>query len=78
MTDTFGIFYKLTDKGGTHDPFLEGVIEGCAKGTFIDLDFIQNEMARRAPNRNPQSTQRREKDPVIFLLFHIFKCQISA
>ena len=67
MTDTFGIFYKLTDKGGTHDPYLEGVIEGCPKGTPIDFDFIQSEMARRAPSQNAESTQRREKDPVIFL-----------
>ena len=67
ITDTFGIIYKLTDTGGTHDPFLEGVIEGCPKGTPIDFDFIQSEMARRSPNRNAESTQRREKDPVIFL-----------
>lgn len=67
ITDTFGIIYKLTDTGGTHDPFLEGVIEGCPKGTPIDFDFIQSEMARRSPNRNAESTQRCEKDPVIFL-----------
>ena len=67
MTDTFGIIYKLTDTGGTHDPFLEGAIEGCPKGTPVDFDFIQSEMARRSPNRSAESTQRREKDPVIFL-----------
>lgn len=67
ITDTFGIIYKLTDTGGTHDPFLEGVIEGCPKGTPIDFDFIQSEMARRSPNRSAESTQRREKDPIIFL-----------
>lgn len=67
ITNTFGIIYKLTDTGGTHDPFLEGVIEGCPKGTPIDFDFIQSEMARRSPNRNAESTQRCEKDPVIFL-----------
>lgn len=67
ISDTFGIIYKLTDTGGTHDPFLEGAIEGCPKGTPIDFDFIQSEMARRSPNRSAESTQRREKDPVIFL-----------
>ena len=67
ITDTFGIIYKLTDTGSTHDPFLEGAIEGCPKGTPIDFDFIQSEMARRSPNRSAESTQRREKDPVIFL-----------
>ena len=67
ITDTFGIIYKLTDTGGTHDPFLEGAIEGCPKGTPIDFDFIQSEMARRSPNRSAESTQRREKDPVFFL-----------
>lgn len=67
MTGTFGIIYKLTDTGGTHDPFLEGIIEGCPKGTPIDFDFIQSEMARRAPKPNFECTQRREEDPVSFL-----------
>jgi len=67
MTDSFGTYYKLTDQGGTHDPFLEGVIEGCPKGTPIDLGFINSEMARRAPSRHPDSTQRREPDTVTFL-----------
>ncbi len=67
MRETFGIIYKLTDMGGTHDPFLEGVIEGCPKGTPIDFEFIRSEMARRAPKSTAESTQRRENDPVIFL-----------
>ena len=67
MTDTFGITYKLTDTGGTHDPFLEGVIEGCPKSITLDMDFLKAEMQRRAPSGHHSSTQRYENDPVIFL-----------
>lgn len=67
ITDTFGIIYKLTDTGGTHDPFLEGTIEGCPKGIPLDLDFLKAEMRRRAPSGHQNSTKRRESDPVVFL-----------
>lgn len=67
MTDSFGIIYKLTDTGGTHDPFLEGVIDGCPKAILLDMDFLKAEMQRRAPSEHQSSTQRRETDPVIFL-----------
>ena len=67
MTDSFGIIYKLTDTGGTHDPFLEGAIEGCPKGILLDMDFLKAEMQRRVPSAHHNSTQRRETDPVAFL-----------
>lgn len=67
MTDSFGTIYKLTDTGGTHDSFLEGVIDGCPKGIPLDKDFLKAEMQRRAPSGHQSSTQRRETDPVIFL-----------
>jgi len=46
---------------------MEGVIEGCPKGTPIDFEFIKSEMARRAPNGDKISTQRQESDSVTFL-----------
>lgn len=67
MADTFGNHYKLTDWGDTHGKCLEGLIEGCPTGIYIDTDFIADEMRRRAPSREAHSTQRRESDPVEFL-----------
>lgn len=67
MDDTFGKQYRLTDWGDTHGAFLEGLIEGCPTGLFIDKDFIAQELARRAPSNDALSTQRKERDSVEFL-----------
>ena len=67
MEDTFGTHYKLADWGDTHGQALEGSIEGCPQGTFIDINFIQSELRRRAPSSNNFSTQRTESDKVMFL-----------
>jgi len=65
--DSFGTHFILSDYGGTHDAFIGGTITGCPAGVEIDFDFIQNELARRAPSHHPHSTQRREPDIVAFL-----------
>lgn len=67
MSDTFGKYYQLTDWGDTHGAFIEGIIEGCPSGLYIDPAFIAAEMQRRAPSADALSTQRHEKDPVDFL-----------
>ena len=67
MTDSFGILYRLTDWGGTHDEYLEGLVEGCPQGIVLDMPFLEEEMQRRAPNSDRESTQRHEDDPVEFL-----------
>lgn len=67
MADTFGKYYRLSDWGDTHGACLEGSIEGCPKGLYIDAAFIAAEMTRRAPSADVLSTQRRESDPVEFL-----------
>lgn len=67
MADVFGNNYKLTDWGDTHGPWMEGILEGCPSGLHIDRTFIAQEMARRAPNSDALSTQRRESDPVEFI-----------
>lgn len=67
MSDTFGRYYKLTDWGDTHGAYMEGLIEGCPSGLYIDSDFIARELARRAPSKDPLSTQRQETDSVEFL-----------
>lgn len=67
MTNSFGIFFTLNDYGGTHDAYIGGTVTGCPAGVEIDFDFIQTELARRAPSTYPHSTQRREFDNVTFL-----------
>lgn len=67
MEDRFGKCFIISDYGGTHDPFIEGIIEGCPKGFLIDFETIAHEMSRRAPSTEPTSTQRKEPDHVQFL-----------
>jgi len=63
----FGTSFILSDYGGTHDSHIGGTITGCPAGVEIDFEFIQSELARRAPSSHPSSTQRREPDRVEFL-----------
>ena len=65
--DTFGRYYRLTDWGDTHGEALEGLIEGCPAGLFVDMDFVTAELNRRAPSRDELSTKRQESDHVEFL-----------
>jgi chorismate synthase len=65
--DSFGTFFILSDYGGTHDTYIGGAITGCPAGITIDFEFIQCELARRAPSPHPHSTQRMETDKVEFL-----------
>ncbi len=64
--DTFGIIFRLTDEGDTHGPFMSGVLENCPAGVAIDEVFIQEELARRAPSADANSTKRKEPDVVEF------------
>lgn len=64
---TFGTIYRLTDRGDTHGDALEGLIEGCPAGLYVDMDFVAAEMSRRSPNGDTLSTKRRETDRVEFL-----------
>jgi len=65
--DSFGTSFILSDYGGTYDTHIGGTVTGCPAGVAIDFDFIQSELARRAPSAHPHSTQRKETDKVEFL-----------
>jgi chorismate synthase len=65
--NSFGTKFILNDYGGAYDTYIGGSIMGCPAGVDIDLDFIQSELARRAPTHHPYSTQRCESDRVEFL-----------
>ena len=66
QNDTFGIIFRLTDEGDTHGQHMSGVIENCPPGVAIDEGFVQEELARRAPSRDANSTKRKEPDVVEF------------
>ena len=53
--------------GESHGPAIGVVLEGVPAGVEVDLDFIQSELARRAPGKSPLSTPRSEKDEVKIL-----------
>ena len=65
--NSFGTSFILSDYGGAYDTHIGGTITGCPAGVDIDFEFIQCELACRAPSQHPHSTQRRETDKVTFL-----------
>ena len=64
---TFGTIFRLTDWGDTHGEALEGLVEGCPAGLYVDMDFVAAELRRRSPSDDQYSTRRREADRVEFL-----------
>ncbi len=63
----FGNSFTLTDFGESHGKAIGGIVDGCPPGIDIDIQFIQNELNRRAPSSMPHSTQRHEPDKVQIL-----------
>ena len=53
--------------GESHGPAIGVVLEGVPAGIPLDLDFVQSELARRAPGQNALSTARKEADQVRIL-----------
>lgn len=65
--NTFGQIFRLTSFGESHGRGIGGIIDGCPAGLQLDIDFIQNELARRKPGQSKITTQRKEPDRVEFL-----------
>lgn len=65
--NSFGNIFKVTTFGESHGVAIGGVIDGCPAGLNIDLNFIQNELAKRRPGQSRITTQRKEEDEVEFL-----------
>lgn len=65
--NSFGTIFRLTDFGETHGKAMGGVIDGCPAGLELNLDFIQQELNRRAPGRHEGDSQRKESDKVEFI-----------
>ncbi len=62
-----GNIFKLTTFGESHGEAIGGVIDGCPAGLEIDIEFIQNELAKRKPGQSKITTQRKEADLVEIL-----------
>lgn len=62
MSSCFGKHLKLSLFGQSHGEAIGITIDGLPAGLTLDMDKIQQEMARRAPGTNPFSTTRKEGD----------------
>jgi chorismate synthase len=65
--NTFGKIFRLTSFGESHGRGIGGIIDGCPAGVELDIDLIQNDLARRKPGQSKITTQRKEPDQVEFL-----------
>ena len=70
--NTFGKLFTLTTFGESHGVAVGGVVDGMPPGIPIDIDFIQQELARRRPGQSRITTDRKELDQVE-LLSGVFK-----
>ncbi len=62
MGANFGKNYRISLFGESHGIALGTNIDGIPAGTELDIDFIKEEMKRRAPGRSKLTTPRVEKD----------------
>lgn len=67
MSSTLGNKVKVTVFGQSHSEAIGCCVEGMPAGETFSMDELLQFMARRAPGRNSQSTQRKEKDFPEFL-----------
>ncbi len=65
--NVWGTKLKLTIFGESHGDAIGAVIDGIPAGLSIDMDFINNEMSRRAPGHDEFSTPRKEADRIEIL-----------
>lgn len=57
----------LTTFGESHGVAVGGVLDGFPPNIHIDLDFIQSELDRRRPGKEPASSTRKEEDRIVIL-----------
>jgi chorismate synthase len=65
--NTFGKIFRLTSFGESHGPGIGGILDGCPSGLELDLNAVQNDLARRKPGQSKITTQRKESDHVEIL-----------
>ena len=62
MSSNWGKNFRISIFGESHGVALGINIDGIPSGTKLNLDFIEEEMRRRAPGRSALTTPRVEKD----------------
>lgn len=67
MSGIWGNKIKISIFGESHGKAVGINIDGLKAGIQLDLDYIENEMRRRAPGDNEFSTPRKEKDEFVIL-----------
>lgn len=65
--NTFGKLITLTTFGESHGAAMGGILDGIPPRLHLDLDELRQEVKRRAPGRDPLTSQRREPDEPEFL-----------
>ena len=65
--NTFGENLKLTLFGESHGEAIGMVLDGFPAGESLDIDFIREQLARRAPGGSELSTARLEADDPVIL-----------
>ena len=60
MGANFGKNYKISLFGESHGTALGVNIDGIPAGTELDLEFITEEMKRRAPGRSKLTTKKQK------------------
>ena len=58
----FGKNYIVEISGGSHEPEMRVVLSGLPADTVINMNQLQQFLARRAPGNSPLSTSRKEAD----------------
>jgi len=71
-SNSFGKLFSISTFGESHGTALGVVIDGCPAGLDLDLDFINQELAKRRPGQSAIVTQRKEPD-VAKILSGIFE-----
>lgn len=61
-SNSFGKIFNISTFGESHGMALGVVIDGCPAGLEIDLDYINQELAKRRPGQSAIVTQRKEPD----------------
>ncbi|MGE4353135.1 MAG: chorismate synthase [Oscillospiraceae bacterium] len=65
--NTYGERLKFTIFGESHGFGVGMVLDGIPQGLCLDMEAINEEMARRAPGTSELATQRREADVPVFM-----------
>ncbi|MEZ5314958.1 MAG: chorismate synthase [Chlamydiales bacterium] len=72
MRNSFGQIFRITTWGESHGKAIGVVIDGCPAGLEISEEEINQELAKRAPGKQPNTSQRQESD-LIQLLSGVFE-----